>query len=88
MSRIALSAMHAELNKESRAGAVVRARASHRCGSMWAKFVVERGLVSKETVCCWFFLWSERFFPVYSSFSLSSKTSTPKFQFDPECSHA
>ena len=56
MSRIALSAMHAELNVGSRAGAVVRAlaptdvaRVRFWATLMWARFVIGF-LVSKETV--------------------------------------
>ena len=68
----------------SRAGAVVRALASHRCGPgsilssvhMWAKFVV--GSYSAP----------RGFSPGYSGFPLSLKTSTSKFQFDPECLNA
>ena len=39
-------------------------------------------------VCCWFYFCSERFSPGCSGFPHSSKTSTSKFQFDPECSNA
>ena len=64
--------------KGSRDGAVVRALASHQCGSgsipvlsiMWVEFVVGSRLCS------------ERFFSGYSGFPLSSKTNTSKFQFD------
>ena len=68
----------------SRAGAVVRALASHRCGPgsilssahMWAKFVV--GSFSAPRV----------FSPGTPVFPSLQKTSTSKFQFDPECSNA
>ena len=62
-----------------RDGAVVRAITSHQCipGSIpgpgvitWVEFVV-------GSLPC-----SERFFSVYSSFPLSSKTNISKFQFD------
>ena len=58
---------------------MVRALDSHQCGpgsnpgvDMWAKFVV-------GSLPC-----SERFFSGYSSFPLSPKTNTSKFQFDLE----
>ena len=67
----------------SKGGAVVRALASHECGPgsnaglkaiiMWVEFVV-------GSLPC-----SERFFSRYSSFPLSLKTNTLKFQFDLEC---
>ena len=60
-------------------GAVVRALASHQCGSgsnpgvdMWVEFVV-------GSLLC-----SGRFFSGYSGFPLSPKTNTSKFQFDLE----
>ena len=65
----------------SKGGAVVRALASHQCGlgfdswrqhHMWVEFVVG------------FLPCSERFFSGYSSFPLSLKAKTSKFQFDLE----
>ena len=68
-------------NWASRDVAVVRALASHQCDPgfdsrtrrhMWVEFVV-------GSRSC-----SERFFSGYSSFPLSSKTNTSKFQLDLE----
>ena len=65
----------------SNGGAVVRALASHQCGTgsnpgrrrhMWVEFVV-------GSLLC-----SERFLSGYSGFPLSSKTNIFKFQFDQE----
>ena len=62
---------------------MVRALALYQCDlgfdfgtkrHMWLEFVVSSPLCS------------ERFFSGYSSFPLSSKTNTSKFQFDQECS--
>ena len=64
----------------ARDGAVVRALASHRRGSVSNPTVDACGL----SFVVGFLPCSERFFSGYSGFPLSSKPNSSKFQFDQE----
>ena len=65
----------------ARDGAVVRALASHRCGSVSNPGV---DAICGLSFVVGFLPCSERFFSGYSDFPLSSKPNSSKFQFDQE----